>query len=107
MSTQRICFLFVLILSAAASRLIPHPPNFAAIGALALFGGVRVTDRRLAFLAPLAALFLSDAVLGFHPLIPWVYGSFGFIVCIGFWARRRKAIWRLALASIAGSLSFY
>jgi hypothetical protein len=34
---------------------------------------VHVTDRRWAFLAPLAALFLSDIVLGFHPLVPWVY----------------------------------
>ena len=28
---------------AAASRLIPHPPNFAPIGAMALFGGMHMT----------------------------------------------------------------
>jgi hypothetical protein len=96
-----------MIVSAAASRLIPHPPNFTAVGALALFGGVHVGDRRLGFLAPLAALFLSDLVLGFHSLVPWVYGSFGLIVCFGFWVRRKLSVSRVATASFTGSVLFY
>jgi len=107
MNTDRSRFLLAVIVSAAASRLIPHPPNFTAIGALALFGGVHVNNRRLGFLAPLAALFLSDLVLGFHPLVPWVYGSFGLIVCLGFWVGRKLSVSRLALASFTGSLLFY
>ena len=39
-----------MILLAAASRLIPHPPNFSPIAALALFGGAQFADKRLAFL---------------------------------------------------------
>jgi hypothetical protein len=107
MNTPRNWFLLTVILGAAASRLIPHPPNFAAIGALALFGGVELTDRRLAFLAPLAALVVGDLVLGFHGLVPWIYGSFGLIVCLGFWARRQRSVSLLGAASIAGSILFY
>src|SRR4249920_716403 len=107
MNTERNRFLLAVIVSAAVSRLIPHPPNFTAVGALALFGGVHVADRRLGFLAPLAALFLSDLILGFHPLIPWVYGSFGLIVCLGFWVRRKLSVSRLAVSSFTGSLFFY
>jgi len=44
--------LLVVILAAAASRLVPHPPNFAPIAAMALFGGAYFSDRRQAFLAP-------------------------------------------------------
>jgi hypothetical protein len=32
---------------------------------VALFGGAYLSDKRLAFLVPLAALFLSDLILGF------------------------------------------
>lgn len=37
-----------MILAAAASRLIPHPPDFAPIGAMALFGGACFAHRRAA-----------------------------------------------------------
>jgi Family of unknown function (DUF6580) len=57
--------LIAMVVAAAATRLIPHPPNLASISAIALFGGAYFSDRRLAFLIPLAALLLSDLILGF------------------------------------------
>src|SRR5579871_1964392 len=48
------------LLLAAVTRLIPHPPNFAPITAMALFGAATLTDKRVAFLMPLIALFASD-----------------------------------------------
>lgn len=105
-----------MILAAAASRLLPHPPNFAPIGAVALFGGASFASRRTAFLVPLAAMFLSDLGLGLlsgnlahglHPLIPWVYGSFALSVGLGSWLRRRRRFVPIAGASLAGSLIFY
>jgi hypothetical protein len=39
MDRARFVVLVALTLAAAASRLVPHPLNFAPIGALALFGG--------------------------------------------------------------------
>src|SRR3989442_15488674 len=76
MRAARFAVLFGLVLVAAASRLVPHPPNLTPIAAMALFGGAYFPDKRAAFLVPLAAMFLSDLVLGLHRGWPVVYGSF-------------------------------
>lgn len=95
-----------MILGAAASRLLPHPPNFTPIAAMALFAGARLDDRRLAFLVPLAALFLSDLVIGLHAGIPFVYGAFALIVVLGLRLRRRPSALPIAGAALAASLLF-
>lgn len=114
----RIRFLVLvgMILAAAASRLIPHPPNFAPIGAMALFGGACFASKRLAFLVPSAAMLLSDLAigllsgdlsLGLHRLIPVVYGNFALIVYLGFWLRRRRNAVPIAGAALASSVLFF
>jgi hypothetical protein len=49
-----------LIVAAALTRLLPHPPNFAPITAMAVFGALRFGRWPTAVLAPLLALFVSD-----------------------------------------------
>jgi hypothetical protein len=68
---------YVLVLLAAAIRLVPHPPNFAPVAALGLFCGA-VLQRRAGWSIPLLALLASDAVLGFYSpvLMAFVYGGF-------------------------------
>lgn len=107
MNKNRFIFLTGLVLATAATRLIPHPPNFTPVAALALFGGANFTGKRAAFLIPLAGLFLSDLALGFYTITPVVYGSFAIITCLGFWLRRQKNISRLAFATIAGAVLFF
>ena len=65
-NNSRILALLSAIVLAAALRLVPHPPNFTPIGAMALFSGAYIGRRALAFVAPLAAMLLSDAILGFY-----------------------------------------
>lgn len=96
-----------LIVAAAASRLVPHPPNVAPIAAMALFSGAHVPDRRLAFAIPLAAMLASDLVIGLHMLLPVVYAAFALIACIGFWLRGRASVLRVAAAALAGSVAFF
>ena len=107
MNNPRFGVLTAMILLAAASRLIPHPPNFTPIAALALFGGASFADKRAAFLVPLAGLLLSDLVLGFYALMPVVYGSFALIVCLGFWLRRQRSVARIAGAAVASAVLFF
>jgi hypothetical protein len=107
MITPRLLTLVAMILAAAASRLVPHPPNFAPIGAMALFGGACFADKRLAFAVPLAAMALSDLALGFYNQTPWVYGSFALIVCVGFRLRQRRKPLSIAAAALASSILFY
>lgn len=103
----RLFVLVCIILAAAASRLIPHPPNMASISAVALFGGAYLSDKRLAFLVPLSALFLSDLLIGLYSHMEVVYGSFALVVCIGLLLRRRRTPMRIAGAALASSILFF
>lgn len=107
MITARFSLLAGMVLIAALSRLIPHPPNFAPIAAMALFGGAHFADRRAAFLVPLAAMFLRDLVLGLHGLIPVVYVSFAAIACLGLLMRGRIRPGTVAASALTGSILFF
>src|SRR5437870_5337250 len=107
MNKPRFTMLVTLILAAAASRLIPHPPNFTPIAAIALFGGAQFSSKRAAFLVPLAGLFFSDLMFGFYAITPVVYGSFALTVCLGFWVRRRYSVRRIAFAAVASAVLFF
>ena len=103
-----------LILAAALSRLLPHPPNFTPIGACALFAGSYFGERRLlAFFIPLAALFASDLALeamtgwGFYSGMWTVYGAMALVTFIGFWLSLRRSPSRIALATLGGSTIFF
>jgi hypothetical protein len=96
-----------LILLAAALRIAPHPWNFTPVGAMALFSGAVLKDRRLAFLFPLLALFAGDIFIGFHKLIPIVYASFLVNVGIGLWLRDRRTVGRISLATLLGAIQFF
>lgn len=109
MVRPRLLMVAAIIVAAALSRLIPHPPNVASVTAVALFGGAYIQDRRLAFLIPLGAMFLGDLILGFYglPEMLVVYGSFALIVCIGLWLKQRRSALRIAGAAIASSVLFF
>ena len=79
----RSILIFAMIVLAAALRLAPHPWNFTPVGAIALFSGAMVRDRRLAFLFPVLVMLATDAVSGFNILSPVVYASFLLSVLIG------------------------
>ncbi len=53
-----------MMLLAALSRLLPHPPNFSPVEAIALFGGAYFASRAWAVAVPLVALLVSDIALG-------------------------------------------
>jgi hypothetical protein len=97
----------VLIVLAAALRIAPHPWNFTPVGAMALFSGAVLKDRRLAFLFPLLALFAGDIFIGLYKIIPIVYASFLVSVAIGLWLRGRRTIARICLATLLGAIQFF
>jgi hypothetical protein len=103
----RLLALLSAILIAATLRLVPHPPNFTPIGAMALFGGAYLGRRWLAFAAPLAAMLLSDALIGFHSGMPFVYASVALIVLIGGIGLARKSVLRIGAAALASSVLFF
>lgn len=104
----RLVALLTAIFAAAAMRLLPHPPNFSPIAAMALFGGAYLPKRALAFAAPFGALIISDALLGgFYPGMNLVYLSFGLTVLIGWAVAKRKTVLTIAGAALASSVLFF
>ncbi|MGQ9798154.1 MAG: DUF6580 family putative transport protein [Ignavibacterium sp.] len=103
----RFLVITIMILAAAFVRLIPHPPNFAPIAAMALFGGAYFNKKSFAFAVPLAAMFLTDAVIGFHSSMWIVYLSFALIVLIGMFMLKNVNIKNVVLASVTASISFF
>ena len=96
-----------IIALAAALRIAPHPWNFTPVGAMALFSGAIIRDRRVAFILPLLALFVGDIFIGFHKLMPIVYVSFLLSVAIGFWLRDRHTVGRISAATLFGAIQFF
>jgi len=102
-----------ILLTAALTRLIPHPPNFTPIAAIALFGGAHLERKLWAFLTPLLIMLISDigfellSGIGFHRQMPAVYISFAAIVCMGFGLRSRRRISRIAMTTFMASTLFF
>ncbi len=114
MINARLWTIVAMILAAAATRLIPHPPNATAVFAMALFGGAYLERRWLALLVPLAAMLLSDIALSLT-----IYAQYGFVwapatyVCLamtvgmGTLLRDRVSVGRVSLAAILAGVLFF
>ena len=63
----RLIALLSAILAAAALRLVPHPPNFTPIGAMALFSGAYLGRRGAGFRRAARRAAAERPVLGFYP----------------------------------------
>ena len=110
--------LAALILVAALTRVLPHPPNFSPIAAIALFGGAYFAARAWAVLVPLAGLLISDLVLAsvngglyaswFGGNGIWVvYGCIALTTAMGFGLRGKVTGARVLGYSLAGSALFF
>ena len=96
-----------IIIFAALTRLMPHPPNFTPIIAMGLFGGAYLKDKRWALILPVAAMLLADLFLGFHGTMIWVYGSLIIITAMGFLLNSGVTLKNGAIATLGGSLLFF
>lgn len=104
-----------MIAAAALSRLLPHPPNFTAVGAMALFAGAHLTSRWQALAVPLIAMLVSDTVLqlavpgwGFHTLMPVVYACVAVTAWLGSTIMRQRVTpTRAGAASLTSASIFY
>lgn len=111
--------LILVILTAALSRMIPHPPNFTPIAAIALFGAATLKSRKQAFLIPLVALFLSDLGLealyrlgvsqswGVHTGMIYTYLLFLVVTFMGLYLRHNINIRTVASMTVLSTVFFF
>ena len=90
------------------ARVIPHAPNFTPVAASALFAGTVLRGRALALSVPLAAMLISDLVLGCPDarVMGVVYAALALPALLGRWGRTRGAI-VLAPLAVSSSLIFF
>jgi hypothetical protein len=100
-----------MVILGACARLAPHPWNFAPIMAMALFAGAQARKTGTGVLVTVAALALSDAVLGFYQGIVWVYVASLVPVFLGRLIQDHEnnhpGVKSIGLAALASSLSFF
>jgi hypothetical protein len=104
-----------LTVLAALVRLIPHPPNFAPVGSVALFGGARLRGWQ-AYCVPILAMLVTDPIRsrieGNYAPYSWatlvIYSAFLINVILGrVFLRNSSSAWRIAAVAVAGSVQFF
>lgn len=68
-----------IVVVAASLRLIPQPPNFSPIGAIALFSGAIFISKVWKYILPIAILYFSDFMLNNGLLRTWFSESEGLV----------------------------
>lgn len=94
-------------------RLLPHPPNFAPVGATSLFSGARLPVWQ-AYLVPLVLMVATDPFYAAYYHVPaysglqlFIYGSFLAGVWLGRFLRGTENIPRIAGITFVNSFQFY
>jgi len=92
-----------IFLALAASRFIPHPPNFTSLIALSFYVPVILGPRYIPAL--LLCFFITDIIIGFHSLTFFTWGS---VLIIGLISNYFKSslIKRIS-GSLIGALIFF
>jgi hypothetical protein len=96
-----------IVILGACARLLPHPWNFTPIIAIGLFAGNHARKTSTGILATLAALALSDAVMGFDSSFWYVYGAMLVPALLGRLIRNRSGVGPVVVTALASSVSFF
>ena len=114
-----------LLLIGIGSRLIPHYPNFTAVGAISLLGAAFASRRSIAIIIPFLVLLFSDMILNnliYARIYPddykhfiflyrgalWSYAAFGLVVIFGHALFRNGLdLSRVLFGSFGASLIFF
>ena len=116
----RFSLISLLVVLAALSRLIPHPPNVAPIAGMALFGAAYYSKKYWAYLIPIASMWVSDLILNnvvyaqyfdqfvwFYSGSLFTYGAFALIVLLGTVTLKKRNAGRIIFSALGASAIFF
>jgi hypothetical protein len=108
MSNTRIavCIAMVLIAFGVILRLVPHPANFAPVGAIAIFAG-SVLPKKIAIWVPLVLMMVSDAIIGFYSLMWVTWACFAVIALASSLWLRKPTLLKGGIITLSSSIFFY
>ena len=107
MTLRKQIFPIGLILILALARLIPLPPNFTPIIAVAIMSGYLFKNINLSFLVLLIIMLISDLFIGFYENVIFVYLSLVLITFIFHKISTKINFKNLFIFSFAGSFIFF
>ena len=96
-----------LILILAFARLIPHPPNFTPVIAVAIMSSYFFKNINLSLLILLIAMLISDLFIGFYENMIFVYVSLLLITFVFHKISNKINFKNLFICGFAGSLIFF
>lgn len=90
------------------ARLLPHAPNFAPVGALAILAGAHLS-KKYALLLPLAVMLVSDYFIGFYNIniMISVYFSFLLYALFGNAFGKGRKLAKFAGGAFLGAVLFF
>ncbi len=94
---------FGIFIVLAASRFIPHPPNFTSLIALSLYVPLFLGKRFIPAL--LICFIITDIFIGFHTIVVFTWGSIIIISLTSYLFQ--KNIYMRIIGAVCGSLVFY
>ena len=118
-SSRKFLVLSAIILVAALSRLIPHPMNFAPLGAIALFGAAYFGNKGWGIGIGMMAWFVSDLLLNnlvyprgeglvlFTEGAFFIYLSILIIYLLGTTVLQKVSVGRMVAGSLVASAVFF
>tara|TARA_B100001564_G_scaffold325594_1_gene307224 strand:- start:92 stop:577 length:486 start_codon:yes stop_codon:yes gene_type:complete len=100
---KKIFILLGIFTSLAASRFIPHPPNFTSLLALSFYIPALLGLRYLPFL--IISFAITDLIIGYHTGTHWTWGS---VLVIGLMSQyfNKNLNWRLS-GALLGAFTFF
>jgi hypothetical protein len=107
--TAKSIFIPILLITLGIiTRFLPHPANFAPIGAIALFGALYL-PKKYALVIPLLAMFISDIFIGFYSwqIMLSVYICFGLSGIMGLIIRNHKNLFSVLSVTLLSSVLFF
>ena len=94
---------FGIFIVLAASRFIPHPPNFTSLIALSFYVPLFLGKRFIPAL--LICFIITDIFIGFHTIVVFTWGSIIIISLTSYLFQ--KNIYMRIIGAVCGSLVFY
>ena len=112
--------LSIIILLAAFTRIMPHPPNFSPMASIGLFGAAHFAKKWQAFFIPLIGIWISDLVINnyvysssssnfvwFYSGFYWQYISYILIIFAGLFIFNRGISLTKTFAGIISSSGIF
>ena len=100
-------FPIALIFILALARLIPHPPNFTPIIAVAIMSSYFFKNINLTLITLLVSMLIADVFIGFYENVIFVYASLLLIAYIFHRFSHKIGLKNLFIYGFFGSLIFF